>query len=93
MDPQYNQFITTSVGAIRSQIQGEVDSANSAIRSAVDGFNKANPFGDIKVPQFAIPSVGSLDGLKLPDTFTGALTSLRDNLPTVAQLKDEVEGM
>jgi hypothetical protein len=94
MNPQYNAFVTSSMATIRASIQGDIDKANAAIRSAVDGLNTATPFGgDIQVPQFDIPSLGSMDGLQLPDTFTNALTSFRDTLPTSGQLKDRITDL
>lgn len=59
----------------------------------MSAFNKVNPFGDISIPQFSIPSLDALQNVTLPTTFQDALVSLNNSLPTLDQLKQEVENL
>lgn len=90
---QFNNFLTSTFNSIRSGIQNDIAAANSAIQSAVNTVNKINPFGDISVPQFSIPSLSALQNVTLPTDFETALTNLNNSLPTLDQLKADVEKM
>lgn len=81
------------MSSIRTSIQNDVSTANSAIQSAVSAINKVNPFGNINVPQFSIPSLDALQNVTLPTDFEDALTKLNASLPTVSDLKDKVNAM
>ena len=63
------------------------------IASAVNAINKVNPFGDISVPQFDIPSLSALQNVTLPSDFETALTNLNSSLPTLDQLKNDVQDL
>lgn len=78
---------------LRDSIQNDISSANSVIQSAIDAINKVNPFSDIKVPTIPVPNLDALANVTLPDSFTQALTNLNNSIPTVAQIKDEIESM
>jgi hypothetical protein len=81
------------MSSIRTSIQNDISTANSAIQSAVSGINKVNPFGNINVPQFNIPSLSALQNVTLPTDFETALTQLNASLPTVSDLKDKVNAL
>jgi hypothetical protein len=81
------------MNGIRTSIQNDVSTANSAIQSTVSAFNRVNPFGNINVPQFNIPSLDALQNVTLPTDFEDALTKLNASLPTVSDLKDKVNAM
>jgi hypothetical protein len=81
------------MNGIRTAIQNDVNAANSAIQSAVSGLNKVNPFGNINVPQFSVPSLNALQNVTLPTDFQDALTKLNASLPTVSDLKDKVNAL
>ncbi|KAH9949740.1 hypothetical protein B0H21DRAFT_889589 [Amylocystis lapponica] len=88
-----NGFLSSTFSSIRSSIQSDVGSANSAIQSAVDGINKINPFGNISVPQFSIPSLTALENVTLPSDFQSALVTLNSSLPTFSDLKSELDAI
>ena len=90
---QFNGFLTNTFSSLRTGIQNDIAKANSVIQSAVDAINKVNPFGDITVPQFSIPSLDALQNVTLPTDFETSLTNLNNSLPTLDQLKDKVESM
>ncbi|KAI0052306.1 hypothetical protein FA95DRAFT_1569389 [Auriscalpium vulgare] len=90
---EISSFLTTTFGAIRTNIQNDVSTANSAIATAVNAINKVNPFSDIKVPQFDIPSLAALQNVTLPTDFTDALTKLNASLPSISQLKNAVNDV
>ncbi|TCD62033.1 plasma membrane fusion protein prm1 [Steccherinum ochraceum] len=90
---EFNSFLTSTFDSVRTGIQNDIGKANSAIQSAVDAINKINPFGDISVPQFDIPSLSGLQNVTLPSDFETALTNLNSSLPTLDQLKDKVESI
>lgn len=81
------------MSGLRTSIQNDVGAANSAIQTAIGAINKVNPFGNINVPQFSIPSLDALQNVTLPTDFEDALTKLNSSLPTVSDLKDKVNAM
>ncbi|THH33317.1 hypothetical protein EUX98_g878 [Antrodiella citrinella] len=90
---EFNSFLLSTLNSVRTGIQNDVGTANSAIQSAVNAINKINPFGNITVPQFSIPSLSGLQNVTLPSDFETALTSLNNSLPTLSQLKDDLESI
>lgn len=90
---QISSFIQSTLSSIRTSIQNDVSSANSAIQSAVSAVNKIDPFGNITVPQFSIPSLDALQNVTLPTDLEDALTKLNASLPTVSGLKDKADLM
>jgi hypothetical protein len=85
--------VTNTANSVRTGIQNDVASANSAIQSAVSAFNKVNPFGDVTVPQFSIPSLSGLDNIQIPTDFQDSLLKLNQTLPSVAVIKEKLESM
>lgn len=90
---QINSFLTGTFSTIRTAIQNDVSNANSVITKAVDEINKINPFGNISVPQFSIPSLSDLENVTLPTDFETALIKLNASLPTLSTLKSEIDSM
>ncbi|THH00769.1 hypothetical protein EW026_g1818 [Hermanssonia centrifuga] len=90
---ELNSFVTSTFSTLRTSIQSDVSSANSAIQSAVSAVNKINPFGNISIPQFSIPSLDSLQNVTLPTDFEDALVKLNSSLPTLSDLKDKVDAI
>ncbi|KAG6891582.1 hypothetical protein C0992_003610 [Termitomyces sp. T32_za158] len=88
-----NNLVHNAASGLRDSIQSDISSANSVIQSAIDAINKVNPFGDIKVPTIPVPNLDALANVTLPDSFTQTLTNLNNSLPTVAQIKDEIESI
>ena len=86
-------MINSVASGLSTSIQNDISSANSVIQSAIDGINKVNPFGKITPPQIPVPDLSALKNVTLPASFTQALSTLNSSLPTVAQLKDEIESM
>ncbi len=90
---QLNSFVTSTLNGIRTNIQNDVGTANSAIQSAIGAINKINPFGDISVPQFSIPSLTALQNVTLPTDFEDSLKKLNSSLPSLSDLKDKVDSL
>ncbi|EIW63269.1 pheromone-regulated protein PRM1 [Trametes versicolor FP-101664 SS1] len=90
---ELNSFVTSTLNGIRTNIQNDVGAANSAIQSAIGAINKINPFGDISVPQFSIPSLTALQNVTLPTDFEDSLKKLNSSLPSLSDLKDKVDSL
>jgi hypothetical protein len=90
---ELNSFVQSTAGSIRTSIQSDIASANSAIQTAFNAVNKINPFGSITAPQFNIPSLSSLDNITLPTDFEDSLIQLNNSLPSFADLKQKVEAV
>ena len=90
---QISNLITSTFNGLRTSIQNDISSANSAIKTAIDAINKVNPFSDISVPQISVPSLDALQNVTLPTDFQDALLKLNASIPSVSDLKDKVNGM
>ncbi|KAH9858670.1 hypothetical protein C2E23DRAFT_880127 [Lenzites betulinus] len=90
---EFNSFLTNTFSSIRTSIQSDVSSANSAIQTAIGAINKINPFGNISVPQFSIPSLSALQNVTLPTDFEDSLKKLNSSLPSLSDLKDKVDSI
>ncbi|OCH87045.1 hypothetical protein OBBRIDRAFT_760327 [Obba rivulosa] len=90
---EITSFVDSTLGSIRTSIQSDVATANSGIQKAVDAINKVNPFGNISVPQFSIPSLSLLQNVTLPDDFENALIKLNNSLPTLSDLKADIDNI
>ncbi|KAL4249501.1 Plasma membrane fusion protein PRM1 [Abortiporus biennis] len=88
---EFNNFLEGTLNSVRTGIQNDIASANSAIQSAVNAINKVNPFGDITVPQFSIPSLDGLQNVTLPSDVENSLLQLNASLPSISDLKDKVD--
>ncbi|KDQ55882.1 hypothetical protein JAAARDRAFT_692009 [Jaapia argillacea MUCL 33604] len=85
--------VTATLNGIRTNIQNDVAAANSVIQGAVSAINKVNPFGNINVPQFSIPSLDALQNVTIPNDFESALVQLNASLPTFNDLKQKLEAI
>jgi hypothetical protein len=92
---QISSFLTSTFSTIRTNIQSDIASANSAIQSAVSAINKVTSIVhvNLSVPQFSIPSLDALSNVTLPTDFTDALIKLNASLPDMSQLKDDLDNM
>lgn len=90
---QFNKFLSGTFSSIRTSIQNDVSTANSAISSAIGAINKINPFGDISVPQFSIPSLSELQNVTLPSDIENGLLKLNSSLPTVSDIKNAIQNV
>ena len=90
---QISTFIQSTLSGIKSSIQNDVNSINSAIKTLVDGANKLIPFSKITAPQFSVPSLSGLDNINLPNDFTQALIKLNSSIPSAAEIKDKLNAM
>jgi hypothetical protein len=70
-----------------------VSGFNSAVQDIVNEVNKVNPFGNISAPTFNVPDLSALANVTIPTTFTDALTSLNNTLPSPSQLKNELDDL
>ncbi|KAF9050020.1 hypothetical protein BJ165DRAFT_1455879 [Panaeolus papilionaceus] len=89
---ELNELLSNATTALRGSIQSDISSANSAISTAIDAINKVNPFTDIPKPTIPVPNLDGLD-ITLPDSFTEALTKLNASIPSVSQLKDQMQDV
>lgn len=85
--------MTSTLNGVRSAIQDDISAANKVIQTAIDAINKINPFGNISVPQFSIPSLSLLENVTLPTDFENSLIALNNSLPSLSQVKDGIEDM
>ncbi|ETW83308.1 hypothetical protein HETIRDRAFT_474453, partial [Heterobasidion irregulare TC 32-1] len=90
---EISNLITSTFDGLRTSIQNDISSANSAIKTAIDAINKVNPFSDISVPQISVPSLDALQNVTLPTDFQDALLKLNASIPSVSDLKDKVNGI
>ncbi|KAJ9104333.1 hypothetical protein QFC19_003974 [Naganishia cerealis] len=82
--------ITTSLNAIRLNIQDDISAANKLIASAVTAINKATSLinVNISVPQFDIPSLSALQDVTVPTGFEDDLRKLNSSIPSLGELRD-----
>lgn len=87
---QITEGITTSLNAIRLEIQDDISSANRLIASAVATINKATNLINVNlsVPKFDIPSLSALQDVKVPTGFEDDLRKLNSSIPSLAELRD-----
>ncbi|KAF8492611.1 hypothetical protein F5888DRAFT_895808 [Russula emetica] len=90
---EINSFLQSTFSTLRTSIQNDVATANSAMQTAINGINKVNPFGNITVPQLSIPSLDALQNVTLPTDFQDALTTLNASLPSVSVFKHAVDDL
>ncbi|KAF9529255.1 hypothetical protein CPB83DRAFT_765437, partial [Crepidotus variabilis] len=90
---ELNQVVQSVASGLRTSIQNDIASANNIIKTAIDGINKVNPFGDIKAPQINVPSLDGLSNISLPSSIQDSLTKLNSSIPSVADLKAKVEAV
>jgi hypothetical protein len=85
--------IQSAASGLRTSLQNDISSANSAIQTAIDAINAANPFGDITAPQIPVPNLDALQNVTLPASFEQTLTDLNNTLPTFDDLKQKIESV
>jgi hypothetical protein len=90
---QLNNVIQSVSSGLRTSIQNDISSANSAINTAIDAINKINPFSKITPPQITVPSLDALQNVTLPTSFQQTLTNLNNTLPTFNDLKQKIEAV
>ncbi|KAF8585953.1 hypothetical protein K439DRAFT_1387814 [Ramaria rubella] len=91
---ELQQFVQSTLGGIRTSIQNDVATANSAITTAINGINKIIPFGaSISVPQFSIPSLDALNNVTLPTDFETALIKLNSSIPSLSDLRTTIDDV
>ena len=84
-----------AIGGLKTSIQGDIQSANNAIATAVNAINSVTKIVNVKldVPQFSIPALSGLDNIQIPTDLQDALTKLNATLPTLDQLRNTVDSM
>lgn len=70
-----------------------MSAANKVIQGAVSAVNKINPFGNISVPTFDIPSLSALQNVTLPSDIEDSLIKLNSSLPSLSDLKSKLDDM
>ncbi|KAF7289502.1 Plasma membrane fusion protein PRM1 [Mycena chlorophos] len=84
---ELNAVVGAAASGLRTTIQDAFGAANSALKGISD---VASKFG-ISVPTLSVPDLSSLENVTLPSSFTDALTSLNNSLPTFNELKQLVD--
>lgn len=92
---QISSAITSSLNAIRSNIQEDIASANSVIASAVSAINKVTSLVSVNldVPQFSIPALSALENVTIPTTFEDDLIKLNSSIPSLDELRDAIDNL
>ena len=90
---QINSFLSGTFNTIRSGIQSDISGINKVIQGFVKTYNAVPLLPNISVANITVPSLTSLENVTLPSDFTTALEKLNASLPTISQLKDDVEDM
>jgi hypothetical protein len=85
--------LQSTASSVKSSIESDIQSANNVIKNFIDGVNKVNPFSDIQAPQINVPNLDGLTNLQLPTSIQDTLNKLNSSLPSVSQLKNEIESM
>ena len=93
VDVQINSFLSSTFNSIRTSIQNDLSTLNSAIQGFVKTYNDVPLLPNINIPNISVPSLSSLQNVTLPSDFTTALQKLNDSLPTIAELKNGIEDM
>jgi hypothetical protein len=90
---QLSNFIENTFNGLRTSIQSDIETANSAINSTINAINKVNPFGNIKPPQISVPSLDALQNVTLPTDFEQSLQSLNNSIPSFSEIKQKIDAM
>lgn len=92
---QVSDFVNTTLGGIRTNIQNDIGAANRVIQGAVSAINKVTSIVNVNldVPQFDIPSLNALANVTLPTGFEDFLIKLNSSLPDVGELKAKLDAM
>ncbi|EIN11614.1 hypothetical protein PUNSTDRAFT_83280 [Punctularia strigosozonata HHB-11173 SS5] len=90
---ELSDFIENTFNGLRTSIQNDIETANSAINSTINAINKVNPFSDIKAPQISVPSLTALENVTLPTDFEQSLESLNNSIPSFSEIKDKIESI
>jgi hypothetical protein len=88
---EISDFVNSTFSGLRTNIQNDISTANKAIQAAVDGFNKINPFGDVSIPEFSVPSLTALENVTIPTGFEDSLKQLNSSLPSFTDIKEALE--
>ena len=92
----FSDFITSALNGVRTNIQNDIGTANSAIQSAVSGINKLIPSFlnlQLTVPQFSIPSLDGLQNVQLPTTIQDGLTQLNATIPSLDDIRQALDNL
>ncbi|KAF8893468.1 hypothetical protein BD779DRAFT_1436024 [Infundibulicybe gibba] len=90
---ELSDVVQSVTGGLRTSIQNDITSANSAIQTVIDTVNKINPLGDIKAPQIPVPNLDGLQNISIPQSFQDSLSNLNSSLPTFNDLKQKIESI
>lgn len=90
---EISTFVQSTLSGLRTSIQNDINFVNNAIKTAIDGINKVNPFADITAPQFSVPSLDGLQNVTIPNGFTQALIKLNSSIPSPEQIKEKLNAI
>ena len=89
------EAIQAAASALSDAISGSVSGINATLSVILGTANDAlSIIGQhISVPQIAQPDLGSLNNVQIPDSFTYGLTQLNSSLPTLDQLRKQMDAV
>ncbi|KZT10761.1 uncharacterized protein LAESUDRAFT_348586 [Laetiporus sulphureus 93-53] len=90
---EINTYITSLFSGIRTAIQGSVEGVNDVIQEVADEVSKLKVFGNLNISNITIPELSELENVTLPTTFQDALQKLNSSLPTLSQLKSDIDDL
>ncbi|KAI9636910.1 plasma membrane fusion protein PRM1 [Dioszegia hungarica] len=87
--------VTSSLNAARSNIQNDIASANRFIQEAATKLNSATSLisVNISIPQFSIPSLSSLQDVKVSTDFQDSLVRLNATIPSLTALREKLNTL
>ncbi|EIW65808.1 hypothetical protein TREMEDRAFT_35889 [Tremella mesenterica DSM 1558] len=87
--------ITSTMNSVRTGIQNDIASANSAIQTAVTKLNSVSSYlgVTISVPEFSIPSLSALENVTIPTSFEDSLIKLNSSIPSLDTLRDKMTAL
>lgn len=80
------------MGTIRTGLQEAVSGVDNLLDDAVKGLNHL-PGVNIDPPNITPPSLSFLENVTLPDGFLNSLQSLNSSLPTLDELKEQMNSI
>jgi hypothetical protein len=88
---QITDFLNKTLASISTGITSDVQKANSAIKTLVDGINSIPFVPDVTAPQFTVPSADQLAKVQIPTDFENSLKTLNSTLPTLDDIRNKLD--
>lgn len=89
---EFSTFINSTFATVRTDVQSAISGVDSTLVSAVATINKL-PGVNINAPTVSVPSLESLNNISVPSDFMNGLVSLNNTLPTLDDLKAQLDDI